>query len=85
MPRKIPAISRPPDITSSIAYSSATRMGFSSGTRLPTMASLIFLVRWISAEPIRLGFDINPNGEKWCSLQPTASNPQSSAYAIVSI
>ena len=55
-----PAISRPPDITSSMAYSSATRIGFSSGTRLPNMAMRARSVRWMSTDPIRLQFDISP-------------------------
>ena len=38
MPRIKPATSRPPLMQSSIAYSSAMRIGLFSGTRLPIIA-----------------------------------------------
>jgi len=60
MPRIRPATSRPPLITSSIAYSSATRTGLSIGTRLPIIASFAFFVRWMSAPPMMFGFVIIP-------------------------
>jgi hypothetical protein len=41
-------------------------------------------VGYTSAPPMRLQFAINPYGLKWCSLQPTQSKPQRSAYTIVS-
>jgi hypothetical protein len=84
MPRIRPATRRPPLMQSSIAYSSATRTGLLSGTRLPIIAMRIFLVGYASAPPIRLQFAISPYGLKWCSLQPTQSKPQRSAYTIVS-
>jgi hypothetical protein len=84
MPRISPATRRPPLMQSSIAYSSATRTGLLSGTRLPNIAMRIFFVGYTRAAPMRLQFAISPYGLKWCSLQPTQSKPQRSAYTIVS-
>ena len=44
VPRIIPAIRRPPVMQSSMAYSSATRIGLLMGTRLPIMAIFALLV-----------------------------------------
>jgi hypothetical protein len=62
MPRINPAIRRPPLMTSSMAYSSATRIGLSSGMRLPRIATLARVVRCATIEPIRLQFGIRLNG-----------------------
>src|SRR5213079_1228005 len=59
MPRMKPAISRPPLITSSIAYSSATRTGLFSGSSAPSMAMRIRLVRCVRAAPISAGLLIS--------------------------
>jgi hypothetical protein len=45
---------------SSIAYSSATRIGLLSGTRLPIIAMRMRAVRYTSAPPMRLQFAIRP-------------------------
>ena len=77
-----PAISRPPLITSIIAYSSAMRIGLVSGTMLPLSWISALVVRSVTEAAIRLGFGIMPNGLMWCSLQPIASKPHSSAYTL---
>ena len=56
----MPHCSRPPEMTSSMAYSSATRIGFNSGTRLPNMEMRTRVVRCARIEPMTLQFDISP-------------------------
>ena len=56
-----PAISRPPEITSIIANSSATRVGgLYSASELPSTHSAVSVVRRASEEAIRLGEGISP-------------------------
>ena len=55
-----PAISRPPDWTSSMAYSSAMRIGLVSGTMLPDCRIPALLVRSMIAAAVRLGLGIKP-------------------------
>src|SRR5271165_778227 len=76
-----PAIRRPPLMTSSIAYSSATRIGLSIGTRFPTMASLALRVRLTRAAPIRLQLAIRPYG---LEMMLIASQPVEPALLGVS-
>jgi hypothetical protein len=61
VPTGNPATTRPPDITSSMAISSATRMGgLYSATELPMITSFACLVRRVSAATIRFGEGIRP-------------------------
>ncbi len=63
MPRIRPATSRPPLMQSSIAYSSAMRVGgVVDGKVEPiwTIATLRSLVSLASTEPIRLGLAMKP-------------------------
>jgi hypothetical protein len=61
VPTGKPATSRPPDSTSSIAISSATRVGgLYSATELPISTSFTPLVRRASAAAIKLGDGIMP-------------------------
>ena len=55
-----PATSRPPEIMSSMAYSSATRIGLTIGTMLPDWRIIAPRVRSATQAPIRLGFGISP-------------------------
>src|SRR3974377_2227838 len=82
VPTGKPAISRPPEITSIIANSSATRVGgVYSASELPITQTAVSLVRRGSDEAIRLGDGINPYPLEWCSLTHTASKPQVAAYS----
>ena len=63
---------------SSMAYSSATRIGgFEVGRVAPicTMATGIPLVALASTLPMRFGLGMNPYAFWWCSLVQTPSNP----------
>ncbi len=52
---------RPSDIMSSMAYSSATRIGLMcSGSRLPSTTILPWLVTWVSAAAMMLGEGARP-------------------------
>ena len=54
-------MSLPPDITSSMAISSAMRVGgLYSGTALPSTQILTRSVRWMSAAAIKLGDGMRP-------------------------
>jgi len=52
---------RPPDMTSSIATSSASRTGWAwSAGRLPRIPILIRRVRWVSAAAMMFGDGMSP-------------------------
>ena len=61
VPTGKPAIKRPPDMQSSMANSSATRVGgLYSASELPITQMAGLLVRRVSVDAIRLGEGINP-------------------------
>ena len=61
VPTGKPAISRPPEMQSIIANSSATRVGgLYSASELPITQIAVSVVRRASAEAIRLGDGISP-------------------------
>jgi hypothetical protein len=61
MPRTKPEMTRPPEATSSMAISSATRSGLSrSGNPLPRIAIFARVVRRTSMAAITLGLGIVP-------------------------
>jgi hypothetical protein len=75
MPRTKPEMILPPEMTSSMATSSATRSGWSrSGSALPKMA-IWQVVRGMSTAAITFGAGISPYADWWCSLTQTPSNP----------
>ena len=54
-------MTRPSDMLSSMAYSSATRSGLPcSGSRLASTTILPLLVFWVSADAMMLGDGISP-------------------------
>ena len=75
----MPAITRPPVIASSMANSSATRIGLRIGMSAPSSAILARLTRWVSAPASTIGLGVSEKGEKWCSATVTQSKPFSSA------
>ncbi len=79
VPRSMPAITRPPDIESSMANSSATRTGLSMGMSAPRSAILARLTVWVRAPASTIGLGVMQKGEKWCSATVTQSKPASSA------
>ena len=61
MPRTKPLMRRPPLITSIMACSSATMIGWlRSGSALPRIAMRIFEVRRTSADAVTIGEGISP-------------------------
>ena len=59
----MPTTSRPPDIVSSIASSSATRTGFRIGRVGPKTAILARRTIWLSAPAMTIGFGLNEKAE----------------------
>ena len=69
VPRTIPEMTRPPEITSIIAISSASRTGFSwMGRMLPSSRILAFCVVRASTAAVRLHEAFMHDGVLWCSL-----------------
>src|SRR2546428_11618660 len=84
LPSGSPATSRPPLMQSSIAYSSATRIGgFDVGSVAPiwTIATSIPFVSLASTPPIKLGLGMKPYAFWWCSLGHRPSKPAPAAYS----
>lgn len=82
LPSGRPATSRPPLMQSSIAYSSATRMGgFDVGSVAPicTIATFVPFVALASTLPMRFGLGMKPYAFWWCSFVQTPSNPARAA------
>ncbi len=80
IPRPMPHWKRPPESTSSIAPSSATRSGLWNGSTLIAQPSLMRVVVAAIAAIIRFGDGSVENvASKWCSASHTASKPSSSA------
>ena len=79
-PRTNPETSRPFDIRSIMASSSAMRTGSSDrGSGLPSMTSLTRSVTAASAAPMMFALVDMENGALWCSLSMIPSTPISSA------
>src|ERR1700761_1643636 len=74
---------RPPDRQSSIAISSATRLGgLYSASELPHSAIAEFLVVAARMAAIRLGEGVIASDVWWCSLSSSESQPRVSACCI---
>ena len=71
--------SRPFDITSSIAYSSASRFGSMKFGGTPQIQILAFLICGISAAATTFGVAIMLYTVLWCSFRTIASKPSLSA------
>ena len=79
VPRSMPATTRPPDMASIMANSSATRIGLRIGMSAPSRAILARFTTWVRAPASTIGLGVMQKGEKWCSATVTQSNPTSSA------
>ncbi len=79
VPRSMPATTRPPDMASSMANSSATRTGFRIGMSAPSSAILARFTAWVRAPASTIGLGVMQKGAKWCSATVTQSKPTSSA------
>src|SRR6516162_9906924 len=78
LPSGSPATSRPPLMQSSMAYSSATRIGgFEVGSVAPicTIATFEPLVSFASTLPMMFGLGMKPYAFWWCSFVQTPSKP----------
>jgi hypothetical protein len=74
-PRAKPEMTRPREMQSAIASSSAMRSGLWIGRRLPRIRNLSLLVRCAPTAAIMFGEFIMPCGVVWCSFKPTPSKP----------
>ncbi len=82
VPSGMPATRRPPLMQSSMAYSSAMRMGGCvAGKVAPiwTIAQSRPSVARASTDPIRFGLGMNPYAFWWCSLVQIPSDPARAA------
>ena len=74
VPRTKPEMIRPPEITSSIAISSATRIGLPcSGSALPITPIRMRSVFATRYDAMMFGLGIVPYAFWWCSLTSTPS------------
>jgi hypothetical protein len=78
-PRTTPEISRPREMQSIIASSSARRSGFSTiGSGAPSIRICTFRVIFASTAPVIVMDACMQNGAVWCSLIMMPSKPFSS-------
>ena len=84
VPRTKPEMMRPPEMQSSMAISSAMRMGSLTAITLPRMAILVLRVTLAMTAASMLTAGFMHQYEAWCSLDMMPSNPFSSAHVYCS-